>query len=185
MSYDSNHLILDLCNFSPRVQLNLQTMLCLLSDPPKVFILIIPLTFRPPKAMERPFPWKANLFQASKISLCTLFQSRPSSYQGNIIRLLGVELGQKTTSGELNNLPVLSYYLVNLTLMPRSDYYQFLLGLLFFSLIELLIVDHSPSLTEPKVYQVLFELNPLLQGCNVKAISLSASALVPCTMYNI
>ena len=38
MSYDSNQQIPDLSEFSPRVQLNLQTMLCLLSNPPKVFI---------------------------------------------------------------------------------------------------------------------------------------------------
>ena len=105
MSYDSNQLVLDLCDFSPRVQLNLQTMLCLLSDSPKVYILITPLTFRPPKGRGRPFSWVTKSFQASKISLCTLFQSRPSSYQGNVIRLLGVELGQKATSGELKKIP--------------------------------------------------------------------------------
>ena len=154
-------------------------MLCLLSNPPKVFILIIPLTFRPPKGRGRSFLWVANLFRASKFSICTLFQCRTSSYQGNVVRILGVKLNQKVTSGEPSKFPVHSYYLGNLTLRPLSHYYQFPLGLLFFSLIELLLIDHSPSLTDPDVYQVHFELNPLLRGCNVKFISLSASALVP------
>ena len=153
-------------------------MLCLLSNPPKVFILIIPLTFRHPKGRGRPFLCLANLFRASNISICSLFQSGTSSYQGNAARLLGVKLNQKVTSGEPSKSPVHSYYLGNLTLRPLSHYYQFPLGLLFFSLVELLLIDHSPSLTEPDVYQVHFELNPLHQGCNVKTISLSASALV-------
>ena len=119
-------------NFSSRVQLNLQTMLCLLSNPFKVFILIIPLTFRPPKGRGRPFLWVANSFQASKFSIRTLFQSRPSCYQGNVVRLLGVKLNQKVTSGEPSKFPVHSYYLGNLTLMLCLYYYQFPLGLLFF-----------------------------------------------------
>ena len=132
-------------NFSSRVQLNLQTMLCLLSNPRKVFVLIIPLTFRPPKGRGRPFSWVANSFQASKFSICTLFQSRPSSYQGNVVRRLGVKLNQKVISGEPSKFPVHSYYLGNLTLMLRSYYYQIALELLFFSLVELLLIDHSPS----------------------------------------
>ena len=145
MSYDSDQQIPDLSDFGPRVQLNLQSMLCLLGDPPKVFILIIPLTFRPPKGRGRPFSWVANLFQASKILIGTLFQSRPSSYQGNVIRLLGVKLNQKFTSGEPSKFPVCSYYLGDLILMLLSYYYQFPLGLLFFNLVELLLIDHSPS----------------------------------------
>ena len=145
MSYDSNQQISDLRDFSPRFQLNLQTMLCLLSDPLKVFILMIPLTFRPPKGRGRPFLWIANSFQASKTSICTLFQSRPSSYQGNAVRLLGVKSNQKVTPGKPSNFPVRSYYLRDLILMLRSYYSQFLLRLLFFGLVELLLMDHSPS----------------------------------------
>ena len=52
-------------------------------------------------------------------------------------------------------------------------------GTTFLYLVELLLKDHLPKQTEPNVYQDLFKLTPLLQGCNVKAISLSASALVP------
>ena len=119
----------------------------------------------------------SNLFQASKISVCTIFQSRPSSNQGNAVRLVGVKSNQKVSSGKPSKFPVRSYYLGNITLMPQS-YYLFPLGLLFFSLVDILFIAHSPSLIEPNVYQVHFELNPLLQGCNVKAISLSASVLV-------
>ena len=119
-------------NLSSQVQLNLQTMLCLLSNPPKVFITILPLTFRPSKGRGRPFLWVANSFQASKISTCTLFQSRPSSYQWNLVRLLGVKINQKVTSGEPSKFHVHSYYLGNLILMLRSYYYPFLLGLFFY-----------------------------------------------------
>ena len=120
-------------------------MLCLLSNPPKVFILIIPLTFRLPIGRGRPFTWVTNSFQASKFSIFTLFQSRPSSYQGNVVRLLGVKSNQKVISGKPSKFPVHSYFLGNLTLMPQSYYYPFLLGLLFFSPVELLLIDHSPS----------------------------------------
>ena len=144
MSYDFNQLIPDLSDFSPRVQLNLQTMLSLLSDPPEVFILIIQLTFRPPKGW-RPFSWIANSFQASKFSICTLFQSRPSSHPGNLVRLLWIQLNQKVTSGKLRKFPVRSYYLGDLILMLRSYYYQIALRLLFLSLVELLLIEHLPS----------------------------------------
>ena len=120
-------------------------MLCLLSDPPKVFILFIPLTFRPPKGRERPFSWVPKSFQLSKISICTLFQSRPSSYQGKVFRLLGVKLNQKVTSGKPSKVPVRSCYLGDLFFMLRSYYHQLPLVLLFFSLVELLLIDHSPS----------------------------------------
>ena len=80
MSNDSNQQIPDLSDFSARVQLNLQTMLCLLNDSPKIFILIIPLAFRPPNGRGRPFSW-VLLFRLSclldtiaKISNCNLFQ---------------------------------------------------------------------------------------------------------------
>ena len=120
-------------------------MLCLLSDPPKVFILVIPLKFRPPKGRGRPFSWVAKSFQASEISICTLFQPRLFSYQGNLVRLLGVKLNQKFISGKLSKFPVRSYFLGDLILMLRSYYYQIALGLLFFSLVELLLIDTSPS----------------------------------------
>ena len=141
MSYDFNQPIPELCDFSPRAQLTSKPF----SNPPKVFILIIPLTFRPSKGRGRPFSWVANSFQASKILICTLFQSRRSSYQGNIVCLLGIKLNQKVTPGKPSKFPVQSYYLGNLTLMPRSYYYQNALGLLFFSLVEMLLIDHSPS----------------------------------------
>ena len=145
MSYDSSQLIPDLSDFNHRVQLNLQTVLCLLSDPLKVFILIIPLTFRPPKGRWRPFSWLANSGQASKISICTLFQSRSFIYQGNLISLLGVKSNQKLTSGKPSKFPVCSYCLGDLILMLRSYYYHFPLGLLVFGPVELLLIDHSPS----------------------------------------
>ena len=107
-------------------------MLSLPIDPPKVFILIIPLTFRPSKGRGRPFSWVANSFQASKFSICTLFQSWPSSYQGNVVRLLGVRLNEKVTSGKPSKYPVHSYCLGNLALMLCLSYCQFFLGLLFF-----------------------------------------------------
>ena len=138
MSYDSNQLILDLSDLSPRVQLNLQTMACLLNNPPKVFSLIIPLTFLPPKGRGRPFLWVANTFQASKISICTLLQSRPSSYHGHVVCLLGVKSNQKVTSGKPCKIPIRSNYLGNLIHMLWSYYYQIALGLLFFSLVEIL-----------------------------------------------
>ena len=145
MSYNSNQLIPDLSDFSPRVQLNLQTMLYLLSDPPNVSILIIPLTFRPPKCRGRPFSQVANSFQASKISICTLFKSRLTSYQGNAVRLLGVTSNQKVTFGKPSKFPVRSYYLRDLFFILRSYYYQIALGLLIISLVELLLIDQSPS----------------------------------------
>ena len=120
----------ELRGFSPRVQFNLQTMLCLLSDPHKVFILIIPLTFRPSKGRGRPFLWAVKSYQVSKILICTLFQSRPSSYQGNVVRLLRVKSNQKVTSGKPSKFPVHSYHLGDLIFMLRSDYYQIALGLL-------------------------------------------------------
>ena len=120
----------------------------------------------------RPFSWVADSFQVSKILICTLFQSRASSYQGNVVRLLGVKINPKVTSGEPSKLPVRSYYLGELIFMLRS-YYQFPLGLLFLSLIELLLIDHLPSLTEPNILQVHLELTLLLQSCNVNYISLS------------
>ena len=120
-------------------------MLCLPSNPPKVFILNIPLTFRPPKGRGRPFLWVANSFQTSKISICTLFQSRPFGYQGKVFRLLGVKSNQKVTSGKQSKIPVRSYYLGDLIFTLRSYYYQFPLGLLFFSLVEMLLIDHSPN----------------------------------------
>ena len=107
-------------------------MLCLVSDPPKVFILVISLTCRSPKGRGRPFYWVAKSFQASKISICTLIQSRPSSYQGKVFRLLGVKLNQEATSGELSKNLVQSYYLGDLPPMLCSYYSQFPLGLLFF-----------------------------------------------------
>ena len=145
MSYDSNQLVLDLCDFSPRVQLNLQTMLCLFSNPPKVFISIITLTFRSPQGRGRPFSWVADSFQASKISLCTLFQALPSSYQGNIVRLLGVKSNQKVTNGKPSKIPVHSYYLGNLILKLCLYYYQFLWDYFSFTLIDILLIAHSPS----------------------------------------
>ena len=145
MSYDSTQLIPDLRDFFHRAQLNLKNMLDLISDPPKVFILIIPLTFRLPKGRGRPFSWLASSFQASKFSICSLFQSRPFSYQGNEVCLLGVKSNQKITSGKPSKFPVRSYYLGDSILMLRSFYYQFALGLLFFSPVELLLLDHSPS----------------------------------------
>ena len=108
MSYVSTRILPDLSDFSPRVQLNLQTMLYLLSDPPKVFILIILLMFRPPKGKGSPFSRVAKLLQASKISICTLFQSRSSSYQGNVVCLLGVKSNQKVTSAKPSKFSVRS-----------------------------------------------------------------------------
>ena len=120
-------------------------MLYLHSDPPKVFILNIPSKFRPPKGRGRPFSLVANSFQASKISICTLFQSRLFSYQRNVLRLLGVKLNQKVTSGRPSKFHVHSCYLGDLIPMLRSYCYQIAVGLLFFSLVELLLKDHSPS----------------------------------------
>ena len=108
--YNSNQLIPDLIDFSPRVELNLQTLIQLLSDSPRVYILVIPLTFRPPKEGGRSFSRVDNSFQASKSSICTLFQSRPSSYQGNVVCLLCVSLNQKVTSGEPNKFFVCSFF---------------------------------------------------------------------------
>ena len=120
-------------------------MLSLLSDPPMVFDLMIPLTFRPPKGRGRPFSWVAASFQASKFLICTLFQSRASSYQGNVVLLLRVKLKQKVTSGSLSIFPVCLYFLGDLVLMLRCYDYQLPLGLFFFSVVELLLTDHSPS----------------------------------------
>ena len=57
MSYDSNQLIPDLSDFSYRDQYNLHTMIFLLIDPPKVFILTFPVTFRPLNGSGRTFSW--------------------------------------------------------------------------------------------------------------------------------
>ena len=145
MPYDSNQPIPELCELQLSSSTNLLTMLCLSSYLPKVFILIITLMFRPPNGRGRPFLWVANSFQASKISICTLFQSRPSNYQGKVFCLLGVKSNQKVTSGKPSKIPVHSYYLGNITLMPLSQKYQFPLGLLFFTLIDILLIAHSPS----------------------------------------
>ena len=168
MSCSSNQLIPDLSDFNSRVQLSLQTALCLLIDPSKVFVLIIPLTFRPPKGRESPFTWVANSIQTSKTSICTLFQSRLSGYQENVVRLLGFNSNQKFTSGKPSNFPVCLNDLGDLIIMLRFYYYQFPLGLLYFSLVEMLLIDLLSSYTDPNVYQVHFELTLLLQVCTRK-----------------
>ena len=66
--------------------------------------------------------------------------------------------------------------------MLWSYYYQIALAILFFSPVELLLFDHSPSKIEPNVYQEpnirIKPTTPRLQG---KTVSRSASASIPNT----
>ena len=150
-------------NFSPRVQLNLQTMLCLLSDHSKVCILFIPLTIRPHRGMWRNFSCVATSFLGSNVTICTLFQARLSSYQVNVARQLGPNLYQKVTSGKPSKPTSRSYYLGDLMIMLRSYCFQFFLGLLFLDLIELLLIDHLQFKLNPNF---LKSTTPLMQSKN-------------------